>query len=85
MDQTRTTDNAAAQVAAQSKLAELPIDLLRRVFVPIEKRNVLGHWTFRTMDGKRYARDEHGAIHAAKKTARTKKERRALRSKNAHD
>lgn len=38
------------------------IDPLYRVFVPREGRDVNGHWTFRTLDGDKYRRDESGAI-----------------------
>jgi hypothetical protein len=39
-----------------------PIDPLRRVFVPIERRDSHGDLTFRTSDGEKYYRDEHGVI-----------------------
>jgi len=42
------------------------LDPLRRVFIPIEKRNVHGVWTFETTDGERYLRDPNtGVIRSA--------------------
>jgi hypothetical protein len=34
----------------------------RRVFIPVEKRNLDGSWVFRTLDGEKYRRDENGVI-----------------------
>ena len=42
--------------------AQPPPDLLRRVFVPIEKRNLDGTLSFKTLDGTRYKRMTNGAI-----------------------
>lgn len=39
-----------------------PIDPLRRVFVPIEKRTANGTLVFRTLDKQVYARLEDGSI-----------------------
>jgi hypothetical protein len=55
--QPRDTEDRASPVAQKPTL-----DPLRRVFVPIEKRDVHGRWTFNTSDGERYTRDEHGVI-----------------------
>jgi len=33
------------------------IDPLRRVFVPIEKRDVRGNWVFQTLDKQKYIRN----------------------------
>jgi hypothetical protein len=55
------------------------IELLRRVYVPIEKRTVAGVLQFRTLDGKRYMRDSAGTIFASPKVGRNKKERRRAR------
>ena len=41
------------------------IDPLRRVWVPIEKRDAHGDFTFRTSDGEKYYRDEQGVIRHA--------------------
>jgi hypothetical protein len=41
---------------------EKVIDPLQRVFVPIEKRNLDGTWSFTTKDKKRYVRLEDGSI-----------------------
>lgn len=51
----------AATTAAQPK--QIPLDPLRRVFVPIEKRMLDRDWRFRTLDGTRYTRnDKSGSI-----------------------
>ena len=42
--------------------AQPPPDLLRRVFVPIEKRNLDGTLSFRTLDNTRYKRLQDGSI-----------------------
>lgn len=56
---------------------QLPIDPLRRVFVPIEKRTVAGTWVFRTTDRQLYARAGDGSIRRADKKVRGKSARRA--------
>jgi hypothetical protein len=48
----------------KDKKAE-PIDLLRRVFVPIEKRNIDGTYSFRTQDKREYVRMQDGSIRRA--------------------
>lgn len=61
------------------------IDPLRRIWVPIEKRNTDGSWGFRTTDGERYRRDENGVIRSIAKKVNGKiarKERQRVRSKN---
>lgn len=60
---------------------EQVIDPRWRVYVPREKRNVDGHFVFRTTDGTRYQREASGAIRKMTnvKTGRSKKQRRALR------
>jgi hypothetical protein len=42
-----------------------PIDPLRRVWVPVEKRDSHGDLTFHTSDGEKYYRDKNDVIHHA--------------------
>ena len=49
-----------------------PIDLLRRVFIPIEYKTSSGDYVFRTTDGQAYRRGPDGSIRRIGK----KKERR---------
>ena len=53
---------------------DVDIDPLRRVFVPIEKKNVMGQFTFQTKDGKQYIRRADGSIrrNTPKKTTKRK-------------
>ncbi|MFI5222673.1 MAG: hypothetical protein ACHQX3_00260 [Nitrospirales bacterium] len=59
-----------------------PIDPLRRVFVPIEKRMTNGNLTFQTMDREQYIRTPDGVIRRKKSKVNgklAKKARRACR------
>jgi hypothetical protein len=58
-----------------------PIDPLRRVFVPIEKRTANGTLVFRTLDKQVYVRLEDGSIRRATPKMNGKEARR-LRAKS---
>lgn len=76
-----TTENTANVGGTKSGVKE-PLDPLRRVFVPIEKRMTNGNMTFQTSDKERYYRTSDGVIlRVAPKIngKKAKKERRKLR------
>lgn len=54
-----------------------PIDLLRRVFVPIEYPTSNGEFVFRSTDGQAYKRDKTGAIRRLGKKPNNKRRRNA--------
>lgn len=56
---------------------EAPIDPLRRVWIPIEKRDVQGRLTFRTTDGERYRREDDGSMRHATGKVNGKRARKA--------
>lgn len=53
------TNKAAADNKPSNKE---PLDPLRRMFVPIEKRMTNGNMTFQTLDKERYYRTSQGVI-----------------------
>jgi hypothetical protein len=55
------------------------LDLLRRVFVPIERRTVKGTLVFKTQDGDMYARLADGSIRRTHPKVNGKDARRARR------
>jgi hypothetical protein len=58
-------------------MKETKIDLLRRVFVPVEKRTAAGTLVFRTLDNQVYVRLEDGSIRRSDRKVRGKTARRA--------
>lgn len=54
------TDEAQSQSTMPS--APKPLDPLRRIFVPIEKRMTDGRLAFQTSDGEQYVRAQNGVI-----------------------
>jgi hypothetical protein len=58
VDTTKATDSAESA----KPNANEPLDPLRRVFVPIEKRMLNGQMTFRTTDQTQYFCDDKGVI-----------------------
>jgi len=61
-----------------------PLDPLRRVFVPIEKRTLDGAWTFKTSDGEKYLRHpKTGAMVNVSKTRGGKAAKKARRQARA--
>ena len=63
--------------SADGTLNQQPINPLQRVFIPIEKRNVLGQLTFQTLDRTKYVRHVSGAFVRAVPKMRGKAARRA--------
>jgi len=61
-----------------------PIDPLRRVFIPIEKRNSKGMLVFRTHDKQLYVRMENGSIRRATPKINGKEARKARRHHGNH-
>ncbi len=55
MDTNKATDTKVPD-------ANKPLDPLRRVFVPIEKKMLNDNWTFKTLDKERYYRTSAGVI-----------------------
>jgi hypothetical protein len=55
-------------------------DLLRRVFIPIERRTVKGTFVFKTMDGELYVRLDDGSIRRARPKINGKQARKARRA-----
>ena len=53
---------SAQDVVIRPSAQPAPIDPLRRVFVPIEKRTEKGTMVFKTLDNTHYARLEDGSI-----------------------
>ena len=54
-----------------------PLDPLRRVWIPVEKRTTAGTLVFKTSDNTLYARLESGAIRRAHPKVKGKAARRA--------
>lgn len=62
--QPNAVQDAAGELASNGDRPSL--DPLRRVWVPVERRNLDGTWTFKTTDGRRYRRGADGAIRRIK-------------------
>jgi hypothetical protein len=46
----------------QDSASTPPLDPSQRIWIPIEKRNVVGDWVFQTHDKDQYVRDQHTGV-----------------------
>ena len=77
-----TNSNATTEALQPiSSSVNEPLDPLRRVLVPIEKRMTNGNWVFRTSDNVRYIRmDNTGVIRRAQPKVNGKLAKKARRA-----